>query len=368
MHFLPPRHQGTKVSWLVFPQVIYLMNRPDTIETEDKLDEVLTRPRPVLVDMIRRVRGPLVVLGASGKMGPTLAVLARRAAVEAGIDLDVIAVARFTDPAARDWLEQRDVTTVACDLLDRAAVDRLPDAGDVIYMAGRKFGTADNPELTWAMNVLPPEYVVERYSGSRIAAMSTGCVYPLVPVVSGGSREQDALEPLGEYANACVARERVFEYCSQRFQTPVVQIRLNYALDLRYGVLVDIATRVYNRQPVDLTMGYLNCIWQGDANEMIIRSLELADLPPVALNITGPETLAVRDVALRFGEIFGREPEISGTEGEMALLNDASTALARFGPPATSLDTVMRWTAEWIQRNGRLLGKPTHFEVTDGRY
>jgi nucleoside-diphosphate-sugar epimerase len=341
---------------------------PESIESEEALDEILSRPRPVLVEMIARVRSPLVVLGASGKMGPSLALLARRAARAARSDLKVVAVARFSDPAQRDWLENHGVETHAADLLDRSSVDALPDAGDIIYMAGRKFGTADSPELTWAMNTLPPEYVMSRYRGSRVVAMSTGCVYPLVAAESNGSREEDPLEPLGEYSNACVARERVFEYCSRRYRIPVALIRLNYALDLRYGVLVDIATRVYRGEPVDLSMGFLNCIWQGDANEMIIRSIEAAAVPPVALNLTGAEKVSVRAIASRFAELFGKPASFTGVEAGTALLSDASRTLERFGPPAVSLDRVVGWTAGWIAREGRLLGKPTHYEVSDGRY
>ena len=344
------------------------MTLPESFESEEALDEILTRPRPVLVEMIRRVKSPLVVLGASGKMGPSLAVLARRAAEAAGVNLDVVAVARFSDAAAREWLQSHGVTTVAADLLDRRSLDALPDAGDLIYMAGRKFGTAENPELTWAMNTLPPEYVSSRYRGCRIVALSTGCVYPLVRSDSAGSREEDPLEPLGEYSNACVARERVFEYCSRRYQSPVALIRLNYALDLRYGVLVDIGTKVFHGEPVDLSMGYFNGIWQGDANEMIIRSIEAADIPAVALNLTGAEKASVREVATRFGELFERDPNLVGSESDMALLNDASRTIDRFGTPAVELATVIRWTAGWIARHGRLLGKPTHFEVSDGRY
>jgi nucleoside-diphosphate-sugar epimerase len=344
------------------------MNLPETIDSEDALDELMTRPGAPLIEMISRVHSPLLVLGASGKMGPSLAVRAKRAAQIAGVDLDVIAVARFSDPAARQWLDDRGITTVAADLLDRNAVDALPDAGDVIYMAGRKFGTADDPDLTWAMNTLPPEYVVRRYEGKRIVAMSTGCVYPLIPVGAKGSKEEDPLEPLGEYSNACVARERVFEYCSKRFSTPVALIRLNYALDLRYGVLVDIGTKVFRGEPVDLTIGWLNCIWQGDANEFVIRALEAATVPATAINLTGAETLSVREIAERFGKLMGRPVTFTGVESDRALLNDASRALERFGPPAVDIDHVMTWTADWIVRQGRLLGKPTHFEVSDGRY
>jgi nucleoside-diphosphate-sugar epimerase len=335
-----------------------------TIETEQQLDEILTRPRQILVDFMQGVEGPLVVLGGSGKMGPTLAVLARRAAP----DLEVIAVSRFSEAGARAWLEDRGVRTIRCDLLDRDEVMELPEAKNIIYMAGRKFGTSDDPSLTWSMNTLPPAYVVERYPVARIVALSTGCVYPLVSIDGSGSQEGDELTPVGEYSNACVARERTFEYLSRRYGTPIALIRLNYAIDLRYGVLVDIASKVYCDQPVDVTMGYLNCIWQGDANEMILRSLDLATVPPRAINLTRREILPVRLLAVRFGELMGKEVKIVGKESEQALLSEPSTAYDLLGEPPTDLDDMMRWTAHWIMRGGRVLGKPTHYEVSDGKY
>jgi dTDP-4-dehydrorhamnose reductase len=333
-------------------------------ETEEQLDDLMTRPTVKLTDSLRGLRGPLLVLGGSGKMGPTLAVLARRAAP----DLEVVAVSRFSDPDSREWLERRGVRTISCDLMERAEVAALPDSDDIIYMAGRKFGTTGSEALTWGMNTIAPALVAERYPASRIVALSTGCVYPLVPVEQGGSCEEDPLTPIGEYSNACVARERIFEYYSGRNNTPMVMVRLNYAIDLRYGVLLDIAQRVYRGDPVDVTMGYLNCIWQGDANEMILRSLDLASSPPLALNLTGMEILSVRELAVRFGELLGREAVIVGEESSMALLSDPGLACRLLGLPATPLETMMRRTANWLQHGGRTLGKPTHFEVSDGRY
>jgi nucleoside-diphosphate-sugar epimerase len=328
----------------------------------------MTMPSQRLIEFMTSLRGPLLVLGASGKMGPTLAVRAKRGAVEAGKELEVIAVSRFSDAAAREWLESRDVRTISCDLLDRDAVMGLPEAPDIIYMAGRKFGTGDDPSLTWAMNSLAPVHVCERYPGGRIVALSTGCVYPFVPIEQGGSHEDDPLTPLGEYSNACVARERLFEYYSRHHGNRVVQIRLNYAIDLRYGVLVDIAERVMAEEPVDLTMGYFNCIWQGDANDMIIRSLELASSPQRAINLTGAEQIRVRDVAERFGALMGREVMFTGSEAPTALLSDATDAFNQLGRPSISLDTIIRWIAHWLMSDGRRLGRPTHFEVRDGGY
>lgn len=336
--------------------------------TEPELDHAMTEPTAPLVEFITSVRSPLLVLGGSGKMGPSLAAMAKRAAALAGVELRVIALSRFSDQTARRWLEERGVETLACDLLDPAHVAALPDADDIIYMAGRKFGTTDNPALTWAMNMLPPEYVCRRFPNARVVALSTGCVYPLIPVEQGGSREEDPLTPIGEYSNACVARERVFEYLATTTGTRVCLIRLNYALDLRYGVLVDIALKVLSGAPIDLTVGYLNAIWQRDANAMIIRALSLAQSPAFPLNLTGPETLSVRAVAQRFGELFRREPVFAGTESPVALLNDSGKAHQLLGLPETSIEQVIRWTANWLEHQGRVLGKPTHYEVADGRY
>lgn len=336
--------------------------------TEPELDHAMTEPTAPLVEFITSVRSPLLVLGGSGKMGPSLAAMAKRAAALAGVELRVIALSRFSDQTARRWLEERGVETLACDLLDPAHVAALPDADDIIYMAGRKFGTTDNPALTWAMNMLPPEYVCRRFPSARVVALSTGCVYPLIPVEQGGSREEDPLTPIGEYSNACVARERVFEYLATTTGTRVCLIRLNYALDLRYGVLVDIALKVLSGAPIDLTVGYLNAIWQRDANAMIIRALSLAQSPAFPLNLTGPDTISVRAVAQRFGELFRREPVFAGTESPVALLNDSGKAHQLLGLPETSIEQVIRWTANWLEHQGRVLGKPTHYEVADGRY
>ena len=341
---------------------------PDLIHTEADLDEVMTRPTAALTAFVRTLRGPLVVLGAGGKMGPSLCVQARRAAEAAGHDLDVVAVSRFTNTTARDWLETRGVRTLACDLMDRAALDHLPDAENVIYLVGLKFGTQQEPALTWAVNTRIPAFVAERYARSRLVALSTGNVYPLVPVDSGGSIEADALTPLGEYANACVARERIFEYYSERNTTPLVLIRLNYAVDLRYGILVDIAQKVLAGAPVDVTMGYLNGIWQGDANAMILRALDLATHPPTPLNLTSPAVLSVRELAHRLGALMDRPVQITGVEATSALLSNPARACAALGAPPTPLDTVLCWTAHWIEHENPTLNKPTHFEVRDGRY
>ena len=341
---------------------------PEYIHTEAELDALMTRPTAALTAFVRTLRGPLVVLGAGGKMGPSLCVQARRAAEDAGHDLEVVAVSRFTNPAVRAWLGTNGVQTLACDLMDRTALDALPDAENVIYLVGLKFGTQHDPARTWAVNTLIPAFVAERYARARIVALSTGNVYPMTPVVAGGSVETDALTPLGEYANACVARERIFGFYAERHGTPVVLIRLNYAIDLRYGVLVDITQKVRDRRPVDVTMGYLNCIWQGDANAMIVRALALAASPAKPLNLTGPACLAVRDLALRLGVLLDRPVEIEGTEADTALLSNPAAACAALGMPPTPLDTMLRWTAHWIKHDGATLNKPAHFDVQDGKY
>ena len=341
---------------------------PETVGSEEALDELLTRPRPELVQFIRTVRSPLVILGAGGKMGPSLAVLARRAAEQAGRKLEIVAVSRFSNPQARQWLEQRGVTTLSCDLLDGADCRRLPAAAEVLFLVGVKFGTADNPAQTWAANTLVPARIAEHYSRARIVALSTGNVYALSSAKGDGSTEQDPLTPLGEYPNTVVARERIFEFFSRRNRTPVALLRLFYAAELRYGVLRDIADRIWAGQAVDVSNGHFNCIWQNDANEMVLRALSLAGSPPAAFNLTSARAYRVRAVAERLGQLLGKPVRFSGQEGETALLGDTAKLRARLGDPPTPLETMLRWTAAWVKAGGRNLGKPTHFEVRDGRY
>jgi dTDP-4-dehydrorhamnose reductase len=320
------------------------------------------------VEFVKSLSGPLVILGAGGKMGPTLARLVCRAAEAGGRRLEVVAVSRFTDVHGRQWLEAHGIRTLSCDLLDADAVGRLPDAQTVIYLAGLKFGTTQSPATTWAINALLPARVCERYPHSRIVALSTGNVYPLSEVSGGGSVESDALTPSGEYANATVGRERIFEFCSRRFGTLVSLLRLCYAVELRYGVLIDIARKVYSNEPIALSNGFFNCIWQGDANEMILRALSLAESPPSVWNLSRPEVYSVRDVATRLGTLLGRSPQFTGQEATNALLVNAAPICARLGPPATPMDNILQWTAHWVLAGGRTFGKPTHFEVRDGHY
>lgn len=341
---------------------------PDAIESEAALDELLSRPTPALIQFVTRLSSPLLVLGAGGKMGPSLAVLARRAAEAAGHPLEVIAVSRFSNPAARAQLEAQGVRTVSSDLLDPAALRALPDAANLLYLVGLKFGTAQNPSATWAINTLVPSRVCERFAGARIAALSTGNVYPLSDAGAGGSLETDPLTPLGEYANAAVARERIFEFESRRRGTPVALLRLFYAVELRYGVVSDLARMIHRGDPVPLANGVFTCIWQRDANEMALRSLPLAASPPSAWNLCQPRVFPVRATALRLGELLGREPRFEGAEAPTALIGNAQRICAELGPPPTSMETILRWTATWVKNGGPSWNKPTHFEVRDGQY
>jgi nucleoside-diphosphate-sugar epimerase len=294
--------------------------------------------------------------------------MVRRACDALGDGRTVTAVSRFSSPDAAARLEDSGTRVVRAELGDRDAVGRLPDAPNVIYMAGQKFGTKDLPSLTWAVNTLVPAMVAERYAGSRIVAFSTGNVYPLSRATGPGSRESDSLTPIGEYANSCVGRERVLEHVSRTHGTPMAIVRLNYAVDLRYGVLVDIAHRVAAGEPVRVDMGYVNVIWQGDANAQAIRALSLTASPPRAINVTGPDRLSVRKTAMRLGDLLGAAPRIEGTEAPDALLSDTTLAQSLFGMPSVSSDVLIEWVASWVARGGTRLGKATKFEVRDGKF
>ena len=336
--------------------------------SEAELEDALSAPSPALLDALRGTPGDIIVLGAAGKMGPTLARMAKRAVEALGRNDRVIAASRFSSSAAERALHAHGIDIEKVDLLDRRAVAALPDAPNVIFMAGQKFGTRDAPSSTWAMNVVLPSIAAERYAESRIVAFSTGNVYPLTPVRGGGSHEGDAPAPVGEYAMSCLGRERVFEDAAARRGTPVAIVRLNYAVDLRYGVLVDIASRVLRGDAIDLRMGHVNVIWQGDANDWALRCLAHASVPPFVVNVTGSETLAVRDLAARFGGLLGRAPEFAGEEAPDALLSNASVAHDLFGSPRMSTDALIEAVASWVLAGNPLLGKPTHFEERTGAF
>lgn len=332
------------------------------------LEERLSRPTPAVIDLMRQVPGDFIVLGAAGKMGPSLARMIKRASEEAGTPRRVIAVSRFSTPGSMEAFTEHGIEVVARDLLDANAVAYLPGAANVIYMAGMKFGATGNESLTWAMNAWLPGIVCERYSRSRIVAFSTGNVYGLTPVDHGGSREEDAPQPAGEYAMSCLGRERIFEHFSRARGTPVSLIRLNYACDLRYGVLIDIARKVWAEEPVDVTMGHFNTIWQGDANALSLLSLAHASSPAQVFNLTGTRTLSVRETALQLGELFGKTPRLIGQEAADALLSNATRSVVTLGAPFVSEGDLIEWAAQWIQRGGATLGKPTHYESRDGRF
>ncbi len=338
------------------------------ISTVEELDEVLSEPTAGLVREMKRLGGDILVLGAGGKMGPTLARMAKRASDAAGTRRRVIAVSRFSDARARQSLADAGVETVACDLMDRGAMDGLPDAPNVVYMAGTKFGTTGAEALTWAQNACLPGLVCERYRGSRITAFSSGNVYPFTAPSSGGSVETDAPDPRGEYAWSVLGRERVMQYFSEKNRTPLLLLRLNYSCELRYGVLVDIARRIHEGNPVALGMGYFNVIWQRDANAMALQSLSLAESPAAILNLTGPDVLSVRNVAAELGTRLGRPVTLSGAEAPDALLNNAAKAFGLFGKPATGIAEMLDLVAEWVSRGGASIGRPTHFDARDGKF
>jgi nucleoside-diphosphate-sugar epimerase len=338
------------------------------IDSIAQLEEVLSRPSPADVRCLGRLDGDIAILGAGGKMGPALARRVQRASHAAGSSRRVVAVSVSWEPGVRESLSGDGIETLTCDLLDAAALARLPLCPNVLYLVGRKFGTEGRSDLTWAVNALSPAYVLDRFADSRVVVFSSGNVYGMVPVDGGGSVETDVPVPVGEYAQSCLGRERIVDYFSRVRGTRCLIFRLNYAVDLRYGVLMDVGRRVFEGQAIDLRVGYANVIWQGDALSYALRSLEFTASPASVLNVTGPELVRIRDLAQWFGERFGRAPRFEGEEGRTALLSNAAACHKALGRPEVSLDRLRDWAAGWIESGGPRLDKPTKYEVVDGRY
>lgn len=336
--------------------------------TEEKLNEMLTTPSDALIEDMKKIEGDIMVLGAGGKMGPTLCVLAKNAAKAAGVDKKIYAVSRGSDPIATQLMKDNGIEVIAMDLLDKEKLYSLPEVPNVIYMAGKKFGTDGNEWQTWAMNSTLPAFVADKFKKSNIVVFSSGNIYPIVPLSEGGCTENDRPAPIGEYPMSCLARERSFEYAANAYGTKVFMYRLNFAVDLRYGVLFDVADKVMKGEPISLSTPCFNFIWQGSANEIALRGLLHAASPACVMNVTGPETVSIKKAAIEFGKYFGKEPVFENEPGNDAYLNDASLAMETFGYPQVSAKTLIRWQAEWLLDGGRTLGKPTHFEERKGSY
>jgi len=331
---------------------------------EAGLEEVLSEPSDSLREEIRKEEGDFIVLGAAGKMGPTLAMMLKKAAPKK----NVYAVSRFSDPATKERLEKTGIHVIVADLLDKSVYGYLPKAENVYFLAGRKFGATGNQSLTWAMNSYVPTLVARHYRESRIVVFSTGNVYPLVEITSGGATEETPPNPIGEYAQSCLGRERMFEYFSSRYDTPVTIVRLNYANEPRYGIIVDLTLKIGNDEPIDLTMGAVNLIWQRDANDYILRSIRLAHSPPTLLNVTGPGTISVRDLAELIGKILIKKPRIVGKESATCLLSNAAKCFGEFGNPMMDLEKMVFNIVRWVKAGKKILHKPTKYQVRDGKF
>lgn len=344
------------------------MMLPEKFTTEEELEEFMSRPTPALVEMMKNLTGDIMILGIAGKMGITLGMLALRAIKESGITKKIYGVARFSNQDDKKKLEEIGISTIKCDLLDRKSISELPKVANILFMAGRKFGTDGAEAATWAANTLIPANVCEHFVESKIVAFSTGCVYPLVEHTSGGSKELEGANPVGEYAQSCLGRERIFEHYSQQNGTPVCIYRLNYAIDLRYGVLREIGETIFNGKMFDLSMGYFNIIWQGDANVRALLCLEHCSSPAETINITGREILKSKDVAEEFSQLFDTKVSFTRKENTTALLNNATKSMDIFGETQVKPEDMIRWTAEWLKDGGKSLNKATHFQTRNGKF
>lgn len=338
------------------------------MQSVEQLEDALSQPTPGAVETMRRLEGDVMLLGVAGKMGPTLARMTKRASDAAGVRRRVIGVSRFSSSAQEEILNRHGVETIRCDLLNEAELTKLPEVSNVIYLAGMKFGSSGQESLTWAMNTYLPALVCKKFRRSRIVAFSTGNVYGLVPISKGGSAEPDVPNPIGEYAMSCLGRERMFEHFSRTEKIPMTLLRLNYACELRYGVLVDLAQQIASGQPVDLGMSWFNILWQADANAMTLQSFDHVSTPPFVLNLTGPEILNVREVSQRLAKRMGKSVSFTGNETSSALLNNAALSFRLFGKPRVSAGQLIDGVADWIARGGATLNKPTHFESRDGKF
>jgi len=331
---------------------------------ENGLEDILSEPTEATKKIVAGIAGDIVVLGAGGKMGPTLAMMLKKASPGKRI----YAVSRFSDKAVRSRIERAQVETIEADLLDESNYRKLPDVENVFFLAGMKFGSTGNQPLTWAMNSYVPTLVARHYKDSRIVAYSTGNVYPLVDIAGGGATEETVPEPVGEYAQSCLGRERMFEYFSQLYKTPVTLVRLNYSNEPRYGIIVDLTVKILNDKPINLTMGAVNLIWQRDANDYIIRAISLAKSPPAVLNVTGPDTIPIRRLGEQIGKTLGKKPKFVSQEAPSALLSDASYAFSTFGPPQTTLEQMIAMITKWVAAGKKTLNKPTKYDIRDGKF
>ncbi|MBP3193874.1 NAD-dependent epimerase/dehydratase family protein [Natronogracilivirga saccharolytica] len=338
------------------------------MNTIEELDKKLSEPSDRLLQDLADLDGDVMILGVGGKMGPSLAALAQRTFQQNGSNKKVYGVSRFSDKSHKKELESQGIVTITADILKEKELQALPDVKYVIYLVGTKFGTSGNEHYAWVMNSYLPGRVAEKYRNSNIVVFSTGNVYPLVHVSTGGSMETGPTGPVGEYAQSCLGRERVFEYFSKTCNTPVLMYRLNYAIDLRYGVLLEVARSVYNEEPIDLKTGYANVIWQGDANEIALRCLKHCNVPPTVLNVTGPETISIRWLAHQFGALMDTPPKFLNEEEPTALLSNASKAHRMFGYPGVTLQQMIEWTTDWVRHDRDTLDKPTHFQQREGKF